>query len=242
VSDYQLFLVSVFHLDVLSDITLPCISSYYLLSIAKRDLVYRLTTSCHHTRINEVSFCGCSTGCLSLVYIFFLRQLRRFHQFFSPSIAHIIRAGPRTPPTGAMSASSVHPYAHLSPSSATSSSLHPSLHGPSPSSSPHVSLASTSGSSSAVQSLSFVHTHAPQSNTHQSYASLEEACTRTILNVFCRLIALPLTGGSPYGAIGNATASLAERVDSDSAHMKTKACFILREPHFAPYEHQAVSH
>jgi hypothetical protein len=52
------------------------------------------------------------------------------------------------------------------------------------------------------------------------------------MNVFCRLIALPLTA-TAYGAMGTANAPLAESIDSDSAQMKTKACFILRKPYFA---------
>jgi hypothetical protein len=48
------------------------------------------------------------------------------------------------------------------------------------------------------------------------------------MNVFCRSMALPSTGSSNT-AMGNANVSLAEGIDSDSALMKTKACFTLRE-------------
>ena len=81
------------------------------------------------------------------------------------------------------------------------------------------------------QGLSFVHTPSSQSNTYQSYASLEEACTRTVINVFCRLMALPLTGSgnTPKGSVN---VSVAEGIDSDAALTKTKACFTLRESLF----------
>jgi hypothetical protein len=48
------------------------------------------------------------------------------------------------------------------------------------------------------------------------------------MNVFCRSMALPSTGSS-NAAMGSANISLEEGIDSDSALMKTKACFTLRK-------------
>ena len=158
---------------------------------------------------------------------FFYSFSNRSHRFASTSITHMIRAGAFTPPSGSMPTSS--PVTHTSTSSsAPSSSPHPSLYGSSSSSSHHGSRASTSAAPANGQGLSFVNTHSSQSNTYQSYTSLEEACTRTVMNVFCRSMALPSTGSSK-AAIGNANVSLAEGIDSDSALMKTKACFTLRK-------------
>ena len=194
---------------------------YILLFI--RHSVYRSTTCGHHTRTDQVAFCGRSTGRLSLVCRFSSLN-DRSHAFASTSITHMIRAGAFTLPSGSMPTSS--PIAH--PPTSPSAPSHPSLYGSPSSSSHHGSRASTSAASANGQGLSFVNTHTSQSNTYQSYTSLEEACTRTVMNVFCRSMALPSTGSS-NAAMGNANVSLAEGIDSDSALMKTKACFTLRK-------------
>ena len=176
-------------------------------------------------------------ACLWCVIFFFYSLGDYSHRFASPSLTHLIRAGGFTLPSGSIPTSSsfpsVHaPVAHPSTSSpAPFSSPHPSLYGSSSSSSLHSSRAPTSTAPANGQGLSFVNTHSSQSNTYQSYASLEEACTRTVINVFCRLMALPLTG-SGTAAMGNTNVSLAEGIDSDAALVKTKACFTLRESHF----------
>ena len=174
-------------------------------------------------------------ACLWFVIFSSIFSSYQCHRFASTSITHMIRAGAFFPPSGSMSASSPFTSAHTPsahPSSSPSvppSSSHP-LHG---SSSTHASRASTSAASTSTngQVLSFVHTPSSQSNTYQSYASLEEACTRTVINVFCRLMTLPLTG-SGNTPKGNASVSVAEGIDSDAALMKTKACCTLRESPF----------
>ena len=195
--------------------------------------VYRPATCGYHSGTDQIAFRGRSTGCLSLVCRFFPLFFQVItHRLASTSITHMIRAGAFALPSGSMSTpfTSAHtPSTHSSSSpSAPSTSSHPSPHG---SSSTHASRASTSAASTNGQGLSFVHTPASQSNTYQSYASLEEACTRTVINVFCRLMALPLTG-SGNAPIGSANVSLAEGIDSDAALTKTKACFTLRESPF----------
>ena len=223
-------------IDYFLVITLTSISSHsvsllYYILLFIRYSVYRSTTCGRHTGTDQVAFRGRSTRCLSLVCQFFFSSFSdRSHRFASTSITHMIRAGAFTPPSGSMPTSS--PITHPSTSSSIpSSSPHPSLYGSSSSSSFHGSRASTSTAPANGQGLSFVNTHSSQSNTYQSYASLEEACTRTVINVFCRLMALPLTGAG-NAAMGNTNVPLAEGIDSDAALIKTKACFTLRECHF----------